>query len=318
LQRLEDGVRRVWRHPQLISARTRAVRFFGIGSKVGGVDPTNIVWIFGSGRSGSTWLSRMLAELPRHKVWEEPMVGDLFGSFYNRAQPRQLKSASFIMADTTRRGWTESVRTFVLNGARYVHPQLGSGHYLVIKEPNGSLGAPLLMEALPESRMVFLLRDPRDVVASVLDGARRGSWMQRPDDRADWRQDMFADRRPDEFVERRARVYLQHAGGAREAYRSHAGRKVLVRYEDLRADPLNSMRRICSALELPVPDETLHRAVEKHSWEGIPEEQKGAGKFYRKATPGGWREDLTPEQVEIVERITGSLLDEFYPEEERE
>ena len=41
--------------------------------------------------------------------------------------------------------------------------------------------------------------------------------------------------------------------------------------------------------------------VEKHSWENIPEEEKGEGKFYRKATPGGWREDLTPGQVEMVE-----------------
>ena len=38
------------------------------------------------------------------------------------------------------------------------------------------------------------------------------------------------------------------------------------------------------------------------------------GKVFRKATPGGWREDLTSEQVDVVERITAPLLDEFYPE----
>ncbi len=37
--------------------------------------------------------------------------------------------------------------------------------------------------------------------------------------------------------------------------------------------------------------------------------------FYSKATPGGWREDLTPEQARIVERITASLFEELYPEE---
>jgi hypothetical protein len=56
----------------------------------------------------------------------------------------------------------------------------------------------------------------------------------------------------------------------------------------------------------------LARSIEKHSWENIPQEEKGEGKFYRKATPGGWREDLTPEQVEIVERITAPVLEEFY------
>ena len=31
-----------------------------------------------------------------------------------------------------------------------------------------------------------------------------------------------------------------------------------------------------------------------------------------KATPGGWREDLTPEQARVVEKVTGPLLREFY------
>jgi Sulfotransferase domain len=52
--------------------------------------------------------------------------------------------------------------------------------------------------------------------------------------------------------------------------------------------------------------------VEKHSWEAIPETEKGEGKFYRKGTPGSWRDDLTPEQAQIVEDITAPLLKEFY------
>ena len=57
----------------------------------------------------------------------------------------------------------------------------------------------------------------------------------------------------------------------------------------------------------------MGRVLRKHSWGSIPEEEKGEGKFYRKATPGGWREDLTPEQAETVEKITAPLLTEFYP-----
>ena len=44
-----------------------------------------------------------------------------------------------------------------------------------------------------------------------------------------------------------------------------------------------------------------------------PRGKKGPDKFYRKATPGGWREDLTPEQARTVERITAPLLEDFYP-----
>jgi len=73
------------------------------------------------------------------------------------------------------------------------------------------------------------------------------------------------------------------------------------------------MKRVCSALEMPVPEGTLIRAVEKHSWERVPEQEKGEGRFYRKARPGGWREDLTPGQIDTIERVTAPLLEEFYP-----
>jgi hypothetical protein len=73
------------------------------------------------------------------------------------------------------------------------------------------------------------------------------------------------------------------------------------------------MKRIYAGLEIPAGEVELARSVEKHSWENIPEEEKGEGKFYRKATPGGWREDLTPDQVEIVESVAGPLLGELYP-----
>ena len=88
---------------------------------------------------------------------------------------------------------------------------------------------------------------------------------------------------------------------------------MLVRYEDLRADTLGTMQRIYSTLELPVEEGDLAKAVDKYAWENIADKRKGQGKFYRKATPGGWRKDLTSEQARIVEEIARPLLQEFYP-----
>jgi hypothetical protein len=113
-------------------------------------------------------------------------------------------------------------------------------------------------------------------------------------------------------VERRAKLYLRDVGSAREAYEAHQGPKALIKYEDLRADALATLKLLYSALGIPVDEAELARAVEKHSWENIPQEEKGEGKFYRKASPGSWREDLTPEQVQIVESITAPVLEEFY------
>ena len=289
-------------------------RVSGADVQADGVNPENMIWIFGSGRSGSTWLRSMMGEMGDSRVWEEPMVGRLFGEFYARTPKENLRSADFIMGHPIRRGWMTSVRNFVLDGAIYSNPGLDAGQYLIIKEPNGSVGAPLLMEALPESRMILLVRDPRDVVASVLDAAREGGWLYESRDRGAGKRRGKLDKRPNSFVRERAKVYRRGVENAKRAYDAHKGPKVLIRYEELRADTLAVMKYTYSVLGIPVNEEKLRRAVEKHIWENVPEEDKGEGKFYRKAAPGGWKEDLTPEQAEAVVRVTAPLLKELYPE----
>lgn len=272
----------------------------------------NIVWIFGSGRTGSTWLASMISEFRGYKLWNEPHVGRLFGQFYyeDGTSQRRRGQRNYIMG-SFKDPWLISIRHFVLKGVEGRFPKLSGNGGVVIKEPNASIGAPLLSEALPGSRLVFLVRDPRDAVASSLDGLHEGGWRwQRWRDHG--RDLSKAD--PDIQVGKRARGYLNSISRSREAYESHAGPKTFVRYEDLRVDPLKVMKRICDELELGVGEEEIVRAVEKHSWENIPEDEKGEGKQHRKASPGGWKDDLTPEQVEIVERETASLLEEFYPE----
>ncbi len=271
-----------------------------------------MVWIFGSGRSGSTWLRSMMGDVNDHRVWEEPMVGRLFGEFHKQAQENNTVSANFIMGDPIRRGWIHSIRNFTLDGAFYSNPNLKPNETLVVKEPNGSIGAPLLMEALPESCMILLIRDPRDVIASVLDAARKGSWLYERLDKGAAKQKQLADNKPDLFVRRRANIYFQSVTNAERAFNKHRGPKTLVRYEDLRTNTLETMKRIYSELGIDADPKDLVRVVEKHAWENIPKEEKGQGKVHRKATPGGWREDLTPEQARIVENVTAAFLERFY------
>ena len=300
---------------KLLAEKERRISALQAARDGGGVRPENVVWIFGTGRSGNTWLSSMMGDIRGHVTWREPNVGALFGEFYFvNSFEGQRKSSNFILGEKEKATWLHSIRSFVLDGARSRFPDLGEGGYLTIKEQIGSIGAPLLIEALPESRMVLLVRDPRDVVASVLDASREGAWHhERRKDDPRWKAS--ADQGPDALAEERAERYLKQVGAAKRAYDAHAGPKVLVRYEELRADALGTMRRLYSGLGVPVDDMELARVVEKHSWENIPEEKRGEGKFYRKAKPGSWREDLTPRQAELVERITGPLLEKFYPRE---
>ena len=294
---------------EVIALQDRLARIEA-GDTEGGIKPENIVWIVGAGRTGSSWLAFMMESLPEHSRWNEPLVGYLFGhTYYERAEARAEDPTDrhFILG-TDRPTWLRSIRSFVLDGANARFPERIDGGYLVIKEPHGSLGVPLLMEALPESRMVFLVRDPRDAVASALDAHREGSWVHRRVER----KKAAPDEDPDAYVQSRSEAYLRYIQHVKQTFEAHEGRKALVRYEDLRADTLGTMKRMYSGLSIPVDEGKLAEAVDKHDWDNIPEEQKGPGKIRRKATPGSFGEDLTPTQVEIVERECAPILQEFY------
>jgi hypothetical protein len=269
------------------------------------VRPENIVWIFGSPRTGSTWLGRIIREQPDQSLWFEPYVGHLFGPFYEHSK-RLHNRRDFILGEPYRKEWISAIRDFILRAATVRFPEVKREHHLFVKEPNGSLGSPLIMEAMPESKLVFLIRDSRDVVASRLDGARKGSW-----GRQNWEYDT-----PQElnaFTRRMAHQYLKNVSQVKKAYDAHPGKKTLVRYEDLTRDTFGTLKSMYEALGVRVDEAQLKAAIEKHSWERIPEEDKGSGKFFRKGQAGGWQEDLTPKQVGIVEKITAPVLDEFYP-----
>jgi hypothetical protein len=312
-QRIEQ-LRRELRGKDRENARLRSRLAAGsFGLPGGGVKPQNMIWMFGSGRTGSSWLSTMMGDLEGHARWNEPYVGELFGSaYYIRAGDRMRGRKDYALGDDYREAWITSIRNFVLEGANARFSGLGENGYLAIKEPNGSIGAPLLAEAFPESRMILLVRDPRDVVSSAMAAQRKGSWGE------GWRASedngSLADTDPEEFARQWANMYTISLGNARKAYEVHKGPKILIRYEDLRTDTLKTMRRIYSKLGIPVSEEDLAGTVERHSWENVPANKKGPDKPHRKATPGGWKEDLTPEQARIVEELTVAILDEFYPE----
>jgi hypothetical protein len=44
--------------------------------------PENLVWVFGTARTGSSWLSAIMGEIQGYNRWHEPLVGHLFGNLY--------------------------------------------------------------------------------------------------------------------------------------------------------------------------------------------------------------------------------------------
>src|SRR3712207_2475982 len=101
---------------------------FGLGA---GVRPENIIWIFGTARSGSTWLSTMLGDLKGCREWREPFVGLLFGpSFFTFDWGRQLRRERFILHRKHRDAWIGPVRDLVLRGAASRFRRMTRQNYL--------------------------------------------------------------------------------------------------------------------------------------------------------------------------------------------
>src|ERR687885_683851 len=111
------ALRRMGRQEQEIAALRSILAKKDAGDQDVGVKPENIIWVFGSGRTGSSWLTFMMGALPDHTRWNEPLIGYLFGHlYYERAWHRQ-DTKTFILGDDYEEFWLSSIRGLLLEGA---------------------------------------------------------------------------------------------------------------------------------------------------------------------------------------------------------
>ena len=283
----------------------------------------HLVWIFGSSRSGSTWLLRMLAEIDAVVPIDDPHLGHHLGvwrpislAWGVAEHPPDLTTLdrvkrdkdSYFFSDRYRAAWAPAVRRLIVDrfDAQVAATARVPAPVTVVKEP-GSHVADLLLDLFPGSRFVFLLRDGRDVVDSWLAAYRDGSWAL--DEGA------FPVTEPgrEALVRWQSAVWTFRTDVVQRAYDAHpAERRVLVRYEDLVADPRRELRRISEVLPCDVSWAALDEVVDTHAFDAVPEADKGEGKEIRSASPGGWRDNLTPAEHEVMHEVMGAKLAELH------
>lgn len=283
-----------------------------------------MVWIFGSSRSGSTWLLRMLRDHPGVVAFDEPHIGHHLGVW--RPIPLAWATADrepelttlmevkrsrpdYFFSDAYRGQWEPALREFVR--ARLDAQVSDSARErgidrpaAVIKEPGGSHVADLIMSLFPEAGLVFLLRDGRDVVDSWVDAYQQDTWAA----------DAYplADSGRLAFVRWQAAVWRLRTEVVQRAYDEHPPRRrLLLRYEELQPRPEPALEQVCALAGLDTDPELLAGIAERHCYESVPPEQKGSGREIRSARPGGWRENLTGEEQAAMTDIMGPKLAEL-------
>jgi hypothetical protein len=279
-----------------------------------------LVWVFGSPRTGTTWLLHLLGSHPGVATMDEPGIGmhlalsapETLGVPASGFRPDQMRindsrsgDDDYFFAARYTEVWLPSVRALLVERmTAQLAGQNGDTELLLIKEPNGSLGADLIMRALPASRLLWVLRDGRDVIDSQLDAARKGSWL------SNFGGGMEAT--PGErlrFLEDRAYLWVARTRAVQRAYDAHEPTlRHVVRYERLLGETEADLRRILAWLDVAPPDD-LAGVVQRLSFDAVPESQRGPGRFARAASPGLWRENLTAEEQQAVTQIMAPTLE---------
>lgn len=288
--------------------------------------PGRLAWIFGSSRSGSSWLLRMLSELDRVVPVDDPHIGHHLGVW--RPIPLAWATAKhlpklgtladykrqkrdYLFSDEYRDTWMPKLRELI--AARFeaqAAQDLAASEpiedpIVVVKEP-GSHAADTIMDLFPGSCLIFLLRDGRDVGDSWLDAYRYGSWATEegayPLDEAG---------RP-ALIRWQSSVWLHRTEVVQRTYeRTDPERRVMIRYEELRADPATALERICAVLGIDAGPGVLERIARGNAFSRVPKSHRGAGREIRRAKPRGWASHMTREEIIDMHEILAPKLDEL-------
>lgn len=275
-----------------------------------------LVWILGSPRSGSTWLMRLLDHPPRVTILREPLVGLHLGAYPPALLGMSPESAagrtladfrpddSYFFSARYADVWLPHLQRLLLARLEAQIPR--NSERCVVNEPNGSDGAEMIMRALPKASLIFLLRDGRDVVDSLVDAWREGSWLEQAFGVS---LDASVDRLT--FVRHEAYRWVARTMTVRNAFEAHPPeRRCLVRYEELREDPVGVLDAVFRHFGWK-PPAGFEEHVQSLSFEQRPSGERGTGTFHRAATPGLWRRNLTDEEAAACAKVMGPLLREF-------
>ena len=270
------------------------------------------VFVVGCPRSGTTLLKRMLDHHPQMAVTEDaniipkgaidrdapadaPMTTALLDEVrrHRRFHRLRLDDAAVDRAAAASETYVAFVSRLFDEVAR-ANGKPFAGH----KRPDYARHIAVLDALFPWTRFVHLIRDGRDVTLSALDWARgeRG-----PGRFALWQAEPVA---ASALWWRRIVEKGQRAGKT-----VSNGRYLDVRYEDMVAQPRETLESILRFLDLPFSEE----ALEFHRGKTPREEPRESKGEWLPPTPGlrDWRTQMSPRDVELFEAIAGDVLAEL-------
>jgi Sulfotransferase family len=228
------------------------------------------IFIVGLARSGTTWLNAIYSA---HPLVASVFESELFAS--DRGLLQLLSGGYFDRKDGLSKfiDRAELAREIRLLASRVYARRVWRKHrFLVEKTPGHLWCMPLIAEVFPDARFVHVLRDGRDVYVSTRAAAR--SWAP------GWKSRRNS----------LAGVARHWKRGLRQiaADRAVLGDRLLeLRYEEIKADPMGSIRRMFDFCNIPYDDQLVQEVFAKTDFATTHKADESA--FFRGGRVGDWR-----------------------------
>ena len=260
-----------------------------------------LLLVVGAPRSGTTWLTRMLAAHPQVASMNAELR--VLSSYLGPLLVAYDTEEENLLAGRWRQGLPllfsrEEFEEGLRNGLGRVYDRIlehkPAATHILDKHPGYAKHLPQIHRVLPGTKVVHIIRDGRDVAVSALSAQRRRGFG------------------PD-TIEGAALKWTRNVSMARKhGALSGPDRYMEVRYEQLRKDPLVELERIHAFAGLSVDRQRLDELVHEHH---ITNKQVSSGDATLNTLrdiPGAiWRERLTARERLVYEHISGDLLREL-------
>jgi LPS sulfotransferase NodH len=271
-----------------------------------------ILFVFGSPRSGTTWLQLLLDQHPGVVTAPETQIFAFYLSGFRRQWEEEVRGAEHNAqggGGLSQLLTAEDFRALCRTNAEYVLTRIAErdpeATVVVEKSPLHAMHASFIHEIFPDAWFLHVIRDPRDTVASLVNAGR--GWGRH------WA--------PGHAVEA-ARLWRRSVEKGRELAGTGA-RYREIRYEELRQDTSGALRPILEWLGLDAAPQEVDAYVEACRLQRL--QTRGSGSdgsspvpgrkvpkgFFRKGTVGGWKADLSRTEAKMVERIAGPLMEDL-------
>jgi hypothetical protein len=256
----------------------------------------------------------------------ESYIAHHFGPMRDPLPPPETAGESSVVLNDLRRGdpayffsdefasdWRGPLRELALKRfqAQSRRAEIAHGLHdptIVIKEPNGSHAADLIAGLFPASRVIFLLRDGRDVIDSMMDADSEGGWRTR----TEGVEALITPEQRLRGVRRQAQLWLVRVSATERACKLlPPEQSITVRYEDLLADTESELARLDAWLGLGRDARQIRSAVTTNRFGSLRNRLRGRRKGVRAASPGLWRENLTRAEQDAIEELIGPKLAEL-------